>query len=308
MNKLFSCFVFLLLFIFLVIFPDMVLAASVKPLSSFSAKATSSAEASPSSILKKESSLKTENTEKKEDITAPTPAVKSKLEKYLEDHPLKPLNPSNFLQHALRFTIKNGVPANTLVLILLFPLVVSLITASRHIVGIRGFGIFLPAVLSVVFVSTGMLEGILLFLTILLMATLARKILKKFRLQYLPRMALLLWFVSLAVLGLLFLAPLLNLFSLKTISIFPVLILMLLTENFISIQTGMSARQANKMTLQTLFVALVCSFVLQLDFLQKFALLKPELLILFVALFDIFMAKYTGLRWLEYKKFSSIIK
>jgi hypothetical protein len=245
--------------------------------------------------------------EKKEDITEPTPEVKGKLERYLAEHPLDPLTVTNFLQHAIRGAIRRGVPANTIVLVLLFPLIAGIIAASRHLVGIRGFGIFLPAVLSVVFVATGIVEGFLLFLVIITVATAARMIIRKLKLEYLPRMALILWFVALGVLSLLFLSPLLNLTSIITLSIFPILILILLAENFISIHIGMSGKQAVKMTLETALIALACSFVLNLDFLQKFVLLYPEATVIGVAVFDLFLGKYVGLRILEYKKFKEII-
>jgi len=270
-----------------------------------SSEASPSAEATPSSV---EVIKKVEVVEKKQDITEPTPEIKDKLERYLVDRPVGPLSPTNFLQHSIRSAVQRGVPANTLVLILLFPLVAAIIAGSRHIIGIRGFGIFLPAVLSVVFVATGIVEGLILFLTIIVVANGARMFLRKMKLQYLPRMALLIWFVTLAVLALMFVSPFLNLAVIINLSIFPVLILILLTDSFISIQAGMSMKQAIRMTLQTLFIALICSFVLQLDFLQKFFLLKPEISVLAVAILDVFMGKYAGLRLLEYKKFKEILK
>lgn len=244
----------------------------------------------------------------KTDITVTTPEIKDKLERYLAEYPPKPLTVTNFLQHGIRQSIKKGVPANTVVLILLFPLVAAIIAASRHIIGIRGLGIFLPAVLSVVFVATGIVEGLLLFLTIILVAGGAKNLIKILKLQYLPRMALVLWFVSFGVLGLLMLAPMLNLNSLISLSIFPILILILLTDSFISFQEGMSFKEAVRMILETLGTALVCSIVLQLDFLQKFVLLNPEITVLGVVILDIFMGKYVGLRLLEYKKFKEILK
>ncbi|MFC1711658.1 7TM domain-containing protein [Patescibacteria group bacterium] len=258
-------------------------------------------EATPSSIVEI-------IVEKKEDITEPTPEIKGKLERYLAEHPPSPLNITNFLQHAIRNAVKNGVPANTIVLILLFPLIAAIIAASRHIIGIRGFGIFLPAVLSVVFVATGIIEGLLLFLMIIIVATSARMMVRKLKIEYLPRMALLLWFVCLGVLASLFLSPALNLATITTLSIFPILILILLTENFISIHIGMSMKQAVSMTFETLVIALICSFLLQMDFLQKFVLLYPEVTVLGVAVFDLFMGKYVGLRWFEYKKFKNLLK
>lgn len=263
------------------------------------------------SVIKEEatpSAKPVKKIDKKPDITEPKPETLGKLEKILKEHPVGRLSLTNFLQHGLREAIKKGVPANTLVLLLLFPLIAAIIAASRHMVGIRGFGIFLPAVLSVVFVSTGIIEGLLLFLTIIMVATLARMFLRQMKLQYLPRMALLLWFVSLGVCGFLFLSPVLNLATLISLSIFPILILILLAESFIGIQIGMSMERAISMTFETLVMALICSFILKMEFLQKFVLLNPEIMVLGTAILDIFMGKYTGLRLLEYKKFRPILK
>jgi len=245
---------------------------------------------------------------KKEDLTEPTSEVKGKLERYMSEHPAQPLTVTNFLEHAVRMAVKKGVPANTIVLILLFPLVAAIIAGSRHIVGIKGFGIFLPAVLSVVFVSTGIIDGMLLFITVMAVATGGRMALKKIKLQYLPRMALVLWFVSLGVFGVLFLSPIFNLEELMNVSIFSILILILMTEDFIRIQIGRSMQQAIRRMIETLIIAIICSLVLQVDFLQKFVLLNPEIVVLSVAVLDIYMGKYTGLRLLEYKKFKEILK
>lgn len=308
---------FLSLFLFLIFlaFPFKVLAVKsgpdplarpnllVKPTPSVQAS-QSAKKATPSAIIKVVKEKTPE--EKEKDITEPTPEVKGKLERYLAGHPLEELKITNFLQHLIRRAIRRGVPANTIVLILLFPLVAAVIAASRHLVGIRGFGIFLPAVLSVVFVSTGIVDGLLLFLTIIVVATGGRMILRKMKLQYLPRMALVLWFVCLGVLAILFLSPVLNFETVIDLSIFPILILILLAERFIGIQIGKSMREAVRMTFQTLILALICSFVLQLEFLQKFVLLKPELFILTIAVFNLYVGKYTGLRFLEYKKFKDL--
>jgi hypothetical protein len=133
-------------------------------------------------------------------------------------------------------------------------------------------------------------------------------LLRKMRLQYLPRMALLLWFVSLGVLIIIFIAPYLNLGELATISIFPVLILVLTMESFIRIQIGKSMKHALRMSFESLVIAVICSLIVQWEALQRFALLRPEIYVLAVGLADVYMGKYTGLRLLEYNKFKKIFK
>lgn len=246
--------------------------------------------------------------EKKPDITEPEGEVKGKLERYLEEKTVGPLSLTNFLQHAVREAVRQGVPANTIVLVLLFPVVAAIIAASRHLIGLRGFGIFTPAVLSVAFVATGIVTGIALFIIILVVATVGRRFLKPLKLQYLPRMALLLWFVSLGVFAAMAAAPSIQFDALTQVNIFPILILILLAENFIEVQIGKSDREATELTVETIIMALISSLLLSLDVVQRFALLNPEMLVVLVAIFNIFVGRYVGLRYTEYLKFKKLAK
>jgi len=264
-----------------------------------SAVASESADASKSAIAKV--------VEKKPDITETEGEVKGKLEGYLEEKEVGKLSYNNVMQHAIREAVKRGVPANTIVLVVLFPVVAAIIAASRHLFGLRGFGIFTPAVLSVAFVATGLVSGILVFLVILMVASIGRMILRKMKLHYLPRMALLLWFVSLGVFGLMYLSSFVELEAVVKLNIFPILILVLLAENFIEVQIGKSRKEAISLTVETIILAVISSLMLSLDIVQKTALLNPEIVVVSVLIFDVFVGRYVGLRYVEYLKFKKII-
>jgi len=118
-----------------------------------SGQATESAEATSSGTIKLEEA-------KKEDITERESPVKSKLEGYLADKDPGTLSWRNFLQWGIRQAVDQGVSPNTIVLVLLFPLVAGLIAAARHLFGLTGFGIFVPAMLSVAMVATGSLGSV----------------------------------------------------------------------------------------------------------------------------------------------------
>ena len=268
-----------------------------------SALATDSAEASPSAEVVQKIQEK-----KDQDITETTSKQRSKLFALLEDNPPGPLSWHNFMQHGLRQAVLNGLAANIVVLILLFPIITSIIAASRHLIGLKGFGVYAPAVLSVAFVSTGIITGLSMFITVLVTALISRAAVKKLRLQYLPRTAMLLWGVSVAVLVLLAATSIFGLPTFLTINIFPLLIIMLLTENFMETQLMSSQSQAVRLTLETVLIAIVCSLLISLDSVQTFVLLNPELTIATVALFNVIVGKYSGLRFLEYFRFRSIIE
>jgi hypothetical protein len=243
------------------------------------------------------------------DINSKLEGAANSLEMLLQKQSLGPVWPLNPVKYAIRSAVSSGVPANTIVLLLLLPLIASFIAAARHIVGIRGFGIFLPAALAVVFVATGPIVGIGLFLVIVFISTLTRLTLRKLRvkLQYLPRMALILWLVSLGVLGVLFAAPLIRYPEITNVSIFAVLILTLLAEDFTRVQLGKSARTAIDLTSETLLLSLISYLFLTLRPVQEFALLNPEILLLIIFLFNLLLGKYAGLRLMEIWRFRRLI-
>jgi hypothetical protein len=242
------------------------------------------------------------------DITQKTEEALGPLEKILEEQQIGTFW-KNPIKYAIRASVNVGVPANTLVLLLLLPLVAAVIAMARHVVGLRGFGIFLPAALSVVFLATGPVVGIGLFLVIVTVSTTVRMLLRKtkVKLQYLPRMAMLMLFVVLGVLLVLFSAPVLKHSDLTNVSIFPVLILVLLSEDFTRVQIGKSAKTAINLTTETLILALFSFAVLTYKPVQEFALLNPEILLLSVFVFDFLIGKYVGLRLVEYWRFRKLI-
>ncbi len=265
-------------------------------------EATPSAEATEAGIIVEKV------VEKEPDITDPKPEVKSKLEKYLTDNPIGPLSITNFFQHAIRNAVKNGVPANTIVLLLLFPIIAALVAFAIHVIGLGGFGIFTPAAISIAFLATGIVPGLILFAAILITATVGRLLIKKLKLHYLPRMALVLWSVSLGVFALLFSSSFLNLKSLVIVSIFPILLMILLMQEFIDLQMKSSMRRAFSQTLMTLLIAFIGYMIMNWEVLQKFVLLKPELTLIGVFVFDYFLGRFTGLRLLEYRRFRALLK
>lgn len=221
------------------------------------------------------------------------------MEDYILGQSLGPLGPTNFLKHAISAAFQTGVPESTIVILLLFPLVAALIALARHLVGLRGFGIFTPAMLAVAFLLTGITQGVALFLLIIGMATLARLSMRRLKIHYLARMALLLWFICLGVF--------ISLFWLQ-VSLFPILILILLAENFIEVQISKSLHEASRMTIETFVLALISMALLNWQWLHKAVLTWPEVVVLGTAVFDLLIGRFIGLRLLEYQRFRRLIK
>lgn len=283
-----------------------------EPLFGIEEDATPSAESTGSAKLATPSAEIVEKIQEKkdQDITETTGKQKSKLAAYLDEHPIGNLSWNNFIQHAIRQAIANGLAANIVVLMILFPVLATIIAASRHVVGLKGFGIYTPAVLSVAFVSTGIMTGVVIFIVVLLSAMLSRKVVKKLKLPYLPRTAMLLLGVSLISLMMLIgasMASIPDIFSLISVNIFPLLIIILLTENFMESQLFSSQKEALRLTSETLLIAVICALFINTEAVQQFVLLHPEITFIVMATINILLGKYTGLRLLEYFRFKTIL-
>lgn len=245
---------------------------------------------------------------KEKDITEPTEEVKGRLQQVLDEYPVGDLNWYNWLQVSIRQAVDQGVPPNTIVLLLMFPAVAGLVAIARQVVGIKGFGIYLPALMAVALLSMGLVTGLGLFLGVVIVAMLSRRMLKWLKLQYLPRMALMIWVLSMVVLGVLMMAPNLKLMELVNIGVFPILLVILLTEDFVGMQSRRGVKEAIKQLLQTMFLAIVSYFLLSWSWLQEWVLVRPEMSTLIMVAMLLLVGKYSGLRLLEYRRFRRLFK
>ena len=243
------------------------------------------------------------------DLTQETESVVEPLRRILDDQKLGSVA-VNPIKYAIRRAVGAGVPINTIVLLLLLPGVAAIVAGARHLVGVRSFGILMPAALSVVFVATGPVLGIGIFLTIVISSTVARFLLRKtkVRLQYLPRMSLILLFVVLGVMAVLFIAPIVGYIDIVSVSIFPVLFLVLLAEDFTRVQLGKSVQVALNLTTETLFLALVSYLFLSTTSVQGFVLLHPEIYLFSIVVLDVILGRYVGLRFVEFWRFRRLIR
>ncbi len=235
-----------------------------------------------------------------------TSDTRSRLERVLDREVTGPvlLNP---LKIGIRNAVERGVSVDTILLLLLFPLTAALVAFSRQVIGLNGFGIFIPALVSVAFLSTGVLAGMVLFLAIMLTAALTRWILKKVKLPYLSRMAILIWAVIMAVLTLLILSPNLKLERLVGLGIYPVLLFVMLAESNIEAQITRTWQTAALMTGETIMIAIFAALAMGFFPVQVWVLLHPELTVLLILAADWLIGRYKGLRLLEIWRFRKLI-
>jgi hypothetical protein len=204
--------------------------------------------------------------------------------------------------------INQGVPEETVVLLLMLPIVATIIAFARQIIGIKGFGIYTPLIISFAFLATGLKYGLAFFMAILLVGTLTRLLVKRFRLLYLPRMAIVLTAVALAILIIFLEGSYSGRTGMITASIFAILIMITLVEKFVAAQIERGAKGAIVLTSETLLLSIACYWIASWSWLQSLVLLYPFWVILGSIIINIFLGKWTGLRLSEYFRFREVIK
>lgn len=263
--------------------------------------ATDSAEGSPSAEEIAELERIAE-----EDVTRPDePASRDEVLDLFARRPAESLTPFNFAAYFIQESVKAGVPSRTIILILLLPMLATIIAFIRHVVGLPSIGLLVPIALSITLLSTGITAGLILLASIILGSTFARILLKKLRIMQLPKMALSMFIVSIVILTAITVSAMAGILVVRQLSIFPVLLLILLSEQIISVQVERSFQEMLVITLVTFALGVVGFVVLSAQIIRDTFLLYPELIFLLIPI-NILIGRYFGLRLLEYFRFTSI--
>lgn len=204
--------------------------------------------------------------------------------------------------------VNQGVSKEAIILLLMLPIIATIIAFARQVIGIKGFGIYTPLIISFAFLATGLKYGLAFFIVIILVGTLMRLVVKRFRLLYLPRMAIILTAVALSILIIFLEGAYSGRAGLTAASIFAIVIMITLVEKFIASQIERGHREAIILTIETLILSTICYWVAIWPWLRDFVLIYPFLIILGTIIINILLGKWTGLRISEYARFRKLIK
>lgn len=219
---------------------------------------------------------------------------------------------SGFLGDSIRGAVEAGVRADYFAYFLILPFLVSLMAAARHLLGLATYGTFLPVLMAMVWAQMGFVLGLGVFLFLLAWAWLVRGLVKKtlirrFRVNYLPRMAILLVLVMLGALALSLIPRFRGIVG-QTGWPLAFLVMVLLVQNLMEAQMTLSKKESREMLLQTGFFALLGFLLLSWRFLQGVVLRFPGGTIVTLLVFNIYVGRFVGFRLFEYRRFKSVVK
>jgi len=199
------------------------------------------------------------------------------------------------------------VPLQALTFILVLPVIAALVVLVRTLIGLETFGVFAPVIVSLAFLTTGLLWGLVIFVTIVGAGAGVRPILQTVRLQLVSRLAILITIVAGIMAGLAVLGASFGVGALLNVSIFPMVIMSNMIEHFASSRAQFGTRTALRLTGNTLLMASLCYASVEWAGLQSLLLAFPEILLVAVAV-DLILGRWRGLRLLEYARFWPIVQ
>jgi len=230
------------------------------------------------------------------------------------------LRPWNFMSYFLSALVNKGIPDNTVALLLLIPVIATVVVVMKQVIGLTTMGIYTPIIITISFLIIGLYFGLFTLITILIVGGVTRHLMRKARLLFLPKMAIVLTLVAITLFLILILGAYTDMFNAKffSLAIFPMVILSTLVEKFVSIKTEKGLPTAVILMLETIIVSILAYFVaggevnlgftvVKWDAVRNLILNYPESIFILLII-NFLLGKWSGLRLLEYIRFREVIR
>jgi hypothetical protein len=198
--------------------------------------------------------------------------------------------------------LQAGIPLPMLRLVLLLPLCALVVALFKNVVGIKTFGVFLPAIVAMAMTEIGFGYGAITYCLLIALVGCWHYPLERWGLLYTPKLVILL----VVLVGALLLLSLLGLAFdngvLGAMVFFPIIVLTIAAERFARTIVEDGYQAAILLQLQTLLVIFFCYLICTADFLTGFLLTFPETYLVIIGIM-LFLGQWVGLRLTEYYRF-----
>lgn len=215
--------------------------------------------------------------------------------------------PHRFMSYFINYMINHGVPSNTIRLVLVLSVIVTVISFMKQVVGLDTLGVYTPSMLAISFIALDIRFGLFILLVILLVSLLTRRFIKRFRMMYIPRMAVMMIVVSVLILLLLLFATVFNISQIVALSIFPMFLLISVVERCISLVGDKGLKTASEIMFEVILVSIIAYFVADSASVRTMMLAYPELVLVLLVV-NGFLGRWKGLRIIEYIRFREVFR
>jgi len=225
----------------------------------------------------------------------------------LEKRPVEEPTIFNFFAYWVQQAIYVGIPANTVFLILLTPILALIISFTRVVIGLPTLDMLVPIALAFAFVSVGVGVGLFILTAVIAASYIAKMMVGRIRMMFYPKRSLSLLILSVFVFAALTAAMQFQYNQVLNLSIFPILILMLLGDSIVSVQLHKSTTETVLITTTTIVLGLFGYILATSTMVLNSLIVYPELVLLVIP-FNILIGRYFGLRVTEMFRFNEFVK
>lgn len=204
--------------------------------------------------------------------------------------------------------IDSGIPVDTLILLLMLPIIATLVVVARHIIGIKSFGMYIPIIATYALATLGFKIGIILIIYLSAVGILTRYAISILRIHYISRLSLVICISTIASIAFLYLMTFYDgTQGFAKQNALPIILIISLCETFVSTQIQKGFRTALYLFVETLVIAILGYLLISWDVMRNFILDFPYIVIVTV-LVNILIGKWKGLRLYEVWRFRTVKK
>jgi hypothetical protein len=186
--------------------------------------------------------------------------------------------------------------------LLLLPLGALIVSFLRQVIGVQTFGTFMPVLVALAFRETGLLYGVIFFMSLITIGSIARRNLETLRLLMVPRLSAVLTIVVLMI----------TLFMLYnkdhsvplgiSVALFPVIILTMFIERMSTVIEEQGKKAAYTGCAGSMIVACMIYLLIMNDRMKHIMFTFPELLLVTLGA-CLMLGRYNGYKLTEYWRF-----
>ena len=206
------------------------------------------------------------------------------------------------------------LPVELIVLLVYLPILTSIVTTSRYVIGLKSFGTYAPVVLSFAYYfldpsqdrTVGLKYGIVITIVLVISTMLIHKLIEKWRMNFFAKMSIV--YTGIAISLIASFALMSKIFPSRLPRLLPIPILMIstLTDRLVRFQIKKNLQTTFILTLETIILGILGYFLLRWDILRNFLVTHPEILV-GVLIYNIGLGKYANFRLTEFSRFSAIL-
>lgn len=200
-----------------------------------------------------------------------------------------------------------GIPLSLLKIIIMMPLGAFIVALFRNVIGVKTFGVFLPALIAIACRETGFDVGIIAFLIVVVIVSLMHYPLEHWGILYTPKMVVMLVSVVLAFLIISYIGMELNIQAFAYVALFPMVVIAITAERFARTIIEDGYKKAVQLVAQTIIVSFFAYLAMNSRTLESLFLALPELFLAIMAV-SILLGKWIGIRVTEYSRFNWVLK